>query len=90
MNAQAKNFERIVKARNAHDASCAFPAHTILMNPVTIDRLGWEAGDQIGGLTLEADGGIQTDCFLLLCDKDRPRAEEEAVEAVSEREAVSV
>lgn len=83
MSATALNFECICKERDIHDASCAFPAHTVLLNQGTIERLGWEEGDSIGGLTLEA-AGIQSDCFQLLCDKDRPANLEETVEAVSE------
>lgn len=82
MSATALNFERLVTAKAAHDASCAFPAHTVLINQATIDRLGWEEGDQIGGLTVEA-AGIQSDCFQLLCDKDRPAEKQETVGAVS-------
>lgn len=82
MSATGKNFERIAEAKTQHNAGCAFPAHTVVMNPFDIERLGWEVGDTIAGLTLAADDQLQVDRFNLLCDRDA-EPEQEAVEAVA-------
>ncbi len=81
-SAEAKNFEAIVKAKDAHNRSCPFPPHTVRMNPFEIERMGWEEGDTIAGLALEADGAIGTGAFRLICDGMEPPEldiEEEAV-----------
>lgn len=72
MNPEAKNFEAIAKAKAAHNASCPFPPHTVRMNPFEIERMGWEEGDTIAGLTLEADPGMGTGAFRLICDGMEP------------------
>jgi hypothetical protein len=57
-----------------------------------IDRLGWEEGDVICGLTLVVDGNVQSGRLRVTCDAepDGGRKEEEEVEevvdAVSTRE----
>ena len=71
-NPEAKNFEAIVKAKAAHNAQCPFPPHTVRMNPFEIERMGWEEGDLIAGLTLEADPKIGTGAFRLVCDGMEP------------------
>jgi hypothetical protein len=79
---EAKNFEAIAKAKEAHNRSCPFPPHTVRMNPFEIERMGWEEGDLIAGLTLEADERLGTGAFRLVCDGMEPPEldiEEEAV-----------
>ena len=71
-NPEAKNFEAIVKAKEAHNRACPFPPHTVRMNPFEIDRMGWEEGDLIAGLTLEADPKLGTGAFRLVCDGMEP------------------
>ena len=81
-NPEAKNFEAIVKAKEAHNKACPFPPHTVRMNPFEIERMGWEEGDTIAGLVLEADPRIGTGAFRLVCDGMEPPEldiEEEAV-----------
>jgi len=81
-SAEAKNFEAIVKGKEAHNRACPFPPHTVKMNPFEIERMGWEEGDTIAGLVLEADGAIGTGAFRLICDGMEPPeldVEEEAV-----------
>jgi hypothetical protein len=80
--AEARNFEAIVKAKEAHNRICPFPPHTVRMNPHEIERMGWEEGDTIAGLVLEADPRIGTGAFRLVCDGMEPPEldiEEEAV-----------
>jgi hypothetical protein len=71
-NPEAKNFEAIVKAKADHNARCPFPPHTVRMNPFEIERMGWEEGDVIAGLTLEADPKLGTGAFRLVCDGMEP------------------
>ena len=92
--AEAKNFEAIVKAKEAHNRSCPFPPHTVKMNPFEIERMAWDEGDTIAGLVLEGDGAIGTGAFRLVCDGMEPPEldiEEEAViEAPAEPMVVPV
>jgi hypothetical protein len=81
-SAEAKNFEAIAKAKEAHNRGCPFPPHTVKMNPFEIERMGWEEGDTIAGLVLEGDGAIGTGAFRLICDGMEPpelEIEEESV-----------
>ena len=71
-NPEAKNFEAIVKAKADHNAHCPFPPHTVRMNPFEIERMDWEEGDIIAGLTLEADPKLGTGAFRLVCDGMEP------------------
>ena len=72
MGAEAKNFEAIVKAKADHNKHCPFPPHTVRMNPFEIERMGWEEGDLIAGLTLESDPKLGTGAFRLVCDGMEP------------------
>ena len=81
---EAKNFEAIAKAKADHNRKCPFPPHTVRMNPFEIERMGWEAGDVIAGLVLEADPRLGTGAFRLVCDGMEPPeldVEEEVVVA---------
>jgi hypothetical protein len=71
-SAEARNFEAIVKAKADHNRICPFPPHTLRMNPFEIERMGWEEGDTIAGLVLEADSRIGTGAFRLVCDGMEP------------------
>jgi hypothetical protein len=82
MRAQARNFEAIAKAKADHNRRCPFPPHSVRMNPFEIERMGWEEGDLIAGLVLEADPSIGTGAFRLVCDGLEPpelELEEESV-----------
>jgi hypothetical protein len=72
MGAEAKNFEAIVKAKEAHNRACPFPPHTVRMNPFEIERMQWEEGDVIAGLVLESDARLGTGAFQLVCDGLEP------------------
>jgi hypothetical protein len=83
VSTEAKNFEAIVKAKAAHNASCPFPPHTVRMNPFEIERMQWEEGDTIAGLVLEADGSLGTGAFRLVCDgMEPPELEIEEMETI--------
>jgi hypothetical protein len=81
-NPEARNFEAIAKAKAEHNRRCPFPPHTVRMHPFEIERMGWEEGDVIAGLRLEADPQLGTGTFRLVCDGSEPpelELEEEAV-----------
>jgi hypothetical protein len=80
MSAGGKNFEAIVRAKDAHNRGCPFPPHTVRMHPFEIDRMGWEEGDVIAGLTLESDPQLGTGAFRLVCDGMEPPELEEQEE----------
>jgi hypothetical protein len=80
----ARNFEAISKAKAQHSKNCPFPPHAVRMNPFEIERMGWDEGDTIAGLLLEADGAIGTGSFRLVCDgNEPPELEYEQTDAVS-------
>lgn len=76
-------MEQIVKLKKEHDATCEFggKAVRILMSPFDIDRLGWEDGDQIMGLTVVADETKQPSFATVECDAE-PNGDIEITEAV--------
>ncbi len=94
MGAEAKNLEAISKAIDQHNANCPFPAAEVRMNPFEIERMGWEVGDVIAGLTLEADPKLGTGAFRLVCDGMEPPEleidEEVVIEAPAEPLVVPV
>jgi hypothetical protein len=83
VNSEAKNMKAIAEAKAKHNRGCPFPPHTIRMNPADIERMGWEEGETIAGLRLEADPDEQTDRFSLVCDgSDLPELDE-TVDAIA-------
>jgi len=64
------------------------------MNPFEIERMGWEEGDLIAGLTLESDPKLGTGAFRLVCDGMEPPEldveEEVVIEAPAEPLTVPV
>lgn len=82
IDASSKNMEAIAKAKKQHDTNCGTPAHTCLLHPFNIERMGWEEGDDFMGMTIKGDECLGTGSFRLLCDKDLPQDEGETVEAL--------
>lgn len=85
-NPEVKNLEAISKAIDQHNASCAYPAAEVRMNPFEIERLGWE---EIRGLPIVGDADIGTGRFRIVCSRDMEDERLEEVEAVG-REYVTV
>lgn len=89
MNREAQNLEAIVKARDHHNkGGCPYngTATEVHMAPFDVERMEWEDGDVIAGLTLVADSKQQTGHFRVYCDVELGGGgltEEEAVKAVS-------
>jgi hypothetical protein len=72
MNKEAKNMEAIANAKKVHDANCPWKGEgkRIYMTGFDIERLGWEEGDVIAGLTLFADTKLATGRFRVECDNE--------------------
>jgi hypothetical protein len=96
LDASAKNMEAVCKAKEAHDKGCPYggKANRVHLSWFDLERIGWEEGDVICGLIVVGDSQVATGMMRVSCDAEpgggREEAEEEVVEAVSERELVTV
>ena len=97
--ASAKNMEAVCKAKEHHDKTCPWGGKGthVHLSWFDIERMGWEEGDVICGLTVVGNAKVATGMMRVRCDAepDAPsglEAEEdvEVVDAVSsERELVT-
>jgi hypothetical protein len=96
-SASAKNMQAVCKAKEEHDATCEFGgrATRVHLSWFDIERMGWEEGDVICGVTVVGDEKISTGMMRVVCDAEgdgsghSEQEEEEVVEAVAaERELV--
>ena len=98
IDASAKNMQAVCRAKEAHDKSCPWggKANAVHLAWFDIERMGWEEGDVVCGLVVIGDETVATGMMRVTCDAEPDggrREEEEAqevVEAVSERELVTV
>ncbi len=99
LEASAKNMQAVCKAKEHHDKTCPWGGKgtEVHLSWFDIERIGWEEGDVICGLTVVADKTVATGMMRVTCDAEPDgggRSEEEevqeVVEAVSERELVTV
>ena len=74
------NMRAIAEAKASHHKTCAAPAWGVAMHEIAIERCGWEEGEEIVGLKLEADNKPSTMEFVLLCDANRPPITPEEIE----------
>ena len=96
--ASAKNMEAVCKAKEVHDKTCPWGGKgtEVHLAWFDIERMGWEEGDVICGLTVVADEKVATGMMRVTCDAEpdddrfEEEQEEEVVEAVSDRELVTV
>ena len=96
--ASGKNMKVVCDAKEHHNKTCPYGgnATAVHMSFFDIDRLGWEEGDTICGLTVVGDEKVATGMMRVTCDaepdgdKDIEEEVEEVVDAVSERELVPV
>jgi hypothetical protein len=94
LEASGKNMEAVCKAKEVHNKTCPYGGNAteVHLTFFDIDRLGWEEGDVICGLTVVGDEKVATGMMRVTCDAepddDKTESEEveEVVEAVSERE----
>ncbi len=100
IDASAKNMQAVCKAKDAHDASCPWggKANAVHLAFFDIERMGWEEGDVICGLVVQADPKVATGMMRVTCDaepdggggREAEEEELEVVEAVSaDREVVT-
>jgi hypothetical protein len=82
-------MEVIYKAKQHHDTNCPWKGEgkRIYMTGFDIERMGWEEGDVIAGLTLIADTGVATGRFRVECDNE-PMSEPEVTEEVKDEDLV--
>ena len=98
LEASGKNMEAVCKAKEVHNKTCPYGGNAteVHLTFFDIDRLGWEEGDTICGLTVVGDEKVATGMMRVTCDaepdgdKDESEEVEEVVDAVSERELVPV
>jgi hypothetical protein len=99
LDASAKNMEAVCKAKEHHNRTCPYGgnATAVHLNWFDLDRMGWEEGDIICGLTVIGDAKIQSRTMRVTCDaepdEDSGLEEEEEIEVVeavgAEREIYS-
>jgi hypothetical protein len=77
--AEAKNLEAISKGIDRHNATCAFPASEVRMNPFEVERLGWK---EIRGIPIVADPQIGTGRFRIVCSREGGGGVLEEAEAI--------
>src|SRR3712207_1817567 len=92
-------MQAVCHAKEVHDKTCPYGGNAthVHLNWFDIERMGWEEGDTICGLTVLGDAKVATGMMRVTCDAepDDPgglEAEEdvELVDAVSEeRELVT-
>jgi hypothetical protein len=86
VEASGKNMQAVCQAKEVHDRTCKWggKANQVHLAWFDIERLGWEEGDIICGLTLVGDPKVETGRMRVSCDAepDGGREEEEEVEEV--------
>jgi hypothetical protein len=95
LDASAKNMQAVCKAKEVHNRSCPWggQANRVHLSWFDIERIGWEEGDVICGLTVVGDEKVATGMMRVTCDAEPDgggvEEEQEVVEAVGERELVT-
>ena len=79
-SSEAKNLEAISKAIDDHNSRCEYPTVAIEMNPLEVERRGW---DTIRGLPIRPEPSVGTGSFRVVCGRGEEEPAE-AVEAVAE------
>lgn len=91
MNKSARNMETIYKAKEHHDANCPWGGEGVrlYMTAFDIERMGWEEGDVLVGMTLLSDAKLTTGRFRVECDAE-PKPDQELTEEVENKDLVYV
>ena len=87
VDASAKNMQAVCKAKEVHDKTCPWGGRgtEVHMSFFDIERIGWDEGDVICGLTVVADKTVGTGMMRVTCDAEPdggPSEEEEVEETV--------
>jgi hypothetical protein len=92
LDASAKNMQAVCKAKEVHNQTCPYGgnANAVHLNWFDLERIGWEEGDVICGLTVIGDEKVATGMMRVTCDAEpddpsglEEEADEEVVDAVS-------
>jgi len=92
LDASAKNMQAVCKAKEVHNQTCPYGgnANAVHLNWFDLERVGWEEGDVICGLTVIGDEKVATGMMRVTCDAEpddpsglEEEAEDEVVDAVS-------
>jgi hypothetical protein len=95
VEASGKNMKVVCDAKEHHNKTCPYGgmATEVHMAYFDIERLGWEEGDTICGLTLHGSSNVQTGRLRVSCDaepdgggKTEEEEVDEVVDAVATRE----
>ncbi len=88
----AKNMEVVVQAKAIHNETCPWGgiAQRILFHPFDLERMGWEEGDVIAGLTVISDTKVNTGMARVECDAEPEVHGATITEAVSTEDLVHV
>ena len=99
LKASGANMKVVCEAREIHDRTCVWggKATEVHLAFFDIERMGWEEGDVICGLTVMGDEKVATGMMRVTCDAEpddpsglEEEEEIETVDAVSrERELVT-
>ena len=98
IDASAKNMQAVCQAKEHHDKTCPWGGKgtAVHLSWFDIERMGWEEGDVICGLVVVGDERIATGTMRVTCDAEPDDDDalqeeaEEVVDAVAERELVTV
>jgi hypothetical protein len=98
LDASAKNMQAVCKAKEVHNRTCPYGGNAteVHLNWFDLERMGWEEGDVICGLTVIGDEKVATGMMRVTCDAepDDPSGLEEdedieIVEAVTTHREIS-
>jgi hypothetical protein len=79
MNVSALNMQRVVQARDHHNATCSLGAATeVHLNAGDVARCGWEDGDMLAGLRVVGDADRAPGTLGITCPGDGSGVEDEA------------
>ncbi len=99
LDASAKNMQAVCKAKEVHNKTCPYggQATAVHLNWFDIERMGWEEGDIICGLTVLGDEKVATGMMRVTCDAEpddpsglQEEEDIEVVEAVTQEREISV
>ena len=97
IDSSAKNMQAVCKAKDVHNQTCPYGgnANAVHLNWFDLERIGWEEGDVICGLTVMGDEKVATGMMRVTCDAEpddpsglEEEADDEVVDAVSSERVI--